>query len=327
MGDFEKVIDFSNLYKAWKKSKCGKRKSNQLCKIETMTFDSLLILQKQLIDKTYEIYPYNEFEIYEPKRRIIKSAHPKDKIVQMCLCKNVLIPTMETHFVDRCFAGRENKGTLYGLNTLLQDVKDFYKENGNKGYFLKCDITKFFYTIDHTILKNEIYRYFSDKDIIWLCDKFIDSVEDKGLALGNQTSQVFANLLLNRLDHYIIEELGIKYYGRYIDDFYLIHSDKDYLMECLNKINSVIQSLKLTLNGKTQIIPFEQGIKFLGFHTYPNNGKPIRKLCNANRRRANKRYSRLLRKVRSGKIAQSEYDKSYNSWLAFKNLEILKEVK
>lgn len=323
MTEFEQIVNFGNLYRAWKKSKRGKRKSFRLCKIESMTLESLYILQRQLIDNSYTISPYNEFEIFDPKKRLIKSAHPKDKIVQMSLCENVLIPKMEKHFIDRCFAGRKGKGTLYGLNTLLQDEKKFFEEYGSDGYFLKCDITKFFYTIDHCVLKDKLRIYFSDKKVLSLCDMFIDSVDGDGLALGNQTSQLFANLLLNELDHFIVDKLKIKYYGQYIDDFYLIHADKNYLKYCLTEIAKLLLNLKLSLNGKTQITHFSDGIKFLGFHTYPNNGEPIRVLCGENRRRANKKYNRLKTKLGETEI----YQKSYSSWKAFAKNEIIKEDK
>ena len=274
------------------------------------------MLRESLINKTYTVSSYGEFIIYEPKKRIVKSGSFKDKIVQHSLCDNVLLPEVGKHFIENNFAGQIGKGTLFGLDHLRDDMLQFYTEYGIKGYVLKCDITKFFYTIDHKILKDIIQKYFSDEDILWLCDLFIDSTkEDIGIPLGNQISQVFALMYLDGLDHLITEKLQIKYYGRYMDDFYLIHKDKKYLEYCLAVIQNYIHSLKLTLNGKTQIILFKNGINFLGFHTYvTRDGKAIRKLKGENKRKIKKRLLNNSELVKSGRMTKEKFYESYNSW-------------
>ena len=274
------------------------------------------MLRESLINKTYTVSSYGEFIIYEPKKRIVKSGSFKDKIVQHSLCDNVLLPEAGKHFIENNFAGQIGKGTLFGLDHLRDNMLQFYTEYGIKGYVLKCDITKFFYTIDHKILKDIIRKYFSDEDILWLCDLFIDSTkEDIGIPLGNQISQVFALIYLDGLDHLITEKLQIKYYGRYMDDFYLIHKDKKYLEYCLAVIQNYIHSLKLTLNGKTQIIPFKNGINFLGFHTYvTRDGKAIRKLKGENKRKIKKRLLNNSELVKSGRMTKEKFYESYNSW-------------
>ena len=274
------------------------------------------MLRELLINKTYTVSSYGEFIIYEPKKRIVKSGSFKDKIVQHSLCDNVLLSEAGKHFIENNFAGQIGKGTLFGLDHLKDDMLQFYTEYGIKGYVLKCDITKFFYTIDHKILKDIIRKYFSDEDILWLCDLFIDSTkEDIGIPLGNQISQVFALMYLDGLDHLITEKLQIKYYGRYMDDFYLIHEDKKYLEYCLAVIQNYIHSLKLTLNGKTQIIPFKNGINFLGFHTYvTRDGKAIRKLKGENKRKIKKRLLKNSELVKSGRMTKEKFYESYNSW-------------
>ena len=274
------------------------------------------MLRELLINKTYTVSSYGEFIIYEPKKRIVKSGSFKDKIVQHSLCDNVLLPEAGKHFIENNFAGQIGKGILFGLDYLKDDMLQFYTEYGIKGYVLKCDITKFFYTIDHKTLKDIIRKYFSDEDILWLCDLFIDSTkEDIGIPLGNQISQVFALMYLDGLDHLITEKLQIKYYGRYMDDFYLIHEDKKYLEYCLAVIQNYIHSLKLTLNGKTQIIPFKNGINFLGFHTYvTRDGKAIRKLKGENKRKIKKRLLKNSELVKSGRMTKEKFYESYNSW-------------
>jgi len=313
--DFQKVVDFGNLYRAYKKAKKGKRNKRSVVKFAIVALEGIHLLRELLTKRTYTISSYGEFTIFEPKERLVKSGAFKDKVVQHSLCDNVLLPTMAELFIENNFAGQIGKGTLFGLDHLKNDMLQFHKEHGMDGYILKCDITKFFYTIDHDVLKSVVRKYFSDEGIIWLCDLFIDSTDGVGIPLGNQVSQVFALMYLNELDHIITEELHIKYYGRYMDDFYLIHEDKEYLKYCLNVIQEHIHSLKLTLNGKTQIMPFKNGIKFLGFHTYVTpEGKAIRKLKNENKRMIKKRLLKHSKLVKAGKMTKEKFFESYESW-------------
>ena len=319
MTDFEKVTDFDNLYRAYRKAKSGKGYKNSSAKFEVQALSGIHKLKRQLETKQYTVSGYNKFYIYEPKQRLIEASAFKDKIVQHSLCDNVLLPELSKVFIRNNFAGQVGKGTLFGLNTLKDDMQNFYNEYGMNGYILKADVTKFFYTIDHNILKQIIRQYFADNYLLWLCDLIIDSTDDVGLPLGNQTSQVFALLYLNGLDHYITETLKIKYYGRYMDDFYLIHHDKDYLKYCLQEINKIIDSLNLSLNGKTQIMPFKQGIKFLGFHTYIVDGKVMCKIRNENKRNAYRKYKKMARLVVDGKIDRKKFEECYQSWKAHAN--------
>lgn len=316
MTDFEKVIDFGNMYKAYRKSKCGKGYKKSSAKFNLMALDGINVLIEQLKNKTYKVSDYTEFKVYEPKERIIQTTSFKDKVVQHSLCDNVLLPRMQEIFIyDNC-AGQKGKGTLFGLDRLSEQMKEFYDTYGMNGYILKCDITKFFYNISHEKLKEIVsYHFGYDKDICWLCNLFIDSTEGKGIPLGNQINQGFALLYLDSMDKLIKDKLNIKYYGRYMDDFYLIHKDKDYLKYCLEVITDHLQTLDLTLNGKTQIFPFKNGVNYLGFHTYVTaNGKVIRKLKNQNKRNAQKKYVKMAKLVAAGKLSIDKFNASYNAW-------------
>ena len=313
--DFKKVVDFGNLYKAYKTARKGNGYKVGALKFAAFALEGIHLLKEMLMKKTYSVAPYSQFKVYEPKERIIKAGAFKDKIVQHSLCDNVLLPKLSEIFIENNFAGQKGKGTLFGLGHLKSDMLNFYKEHGINGYILKCDITKYFYTIDHDVLKEIVYKHFQDENIRWLCDLFIDSTDGVGIPLGNQISQVFALLYLNEMDHFITEKLEIKYYGRYMDDFYLIHEDKKYLKYCLSEIQTIISDLKLSLNGKTQIIPFKNGIKFLGFHTYVTvDGKAIRKLSGENKREIKKRLLKYSKLVKSGKMTKEKFYESYNSW-------------
>lgn len=324
MTDFEKITDFNNLYKAYKKAKAGKGYQRSSAKFQTMTLYGIHKLKELLETRTYKVSDYSQFYVYEPKKRLIEAAMFKDKIVQHSLCDNVLLPRLSGEFIRNNFAGQIGKGTLFGLNTLKDHMAEFYQQHGMNGYILKADVTKFFYTIDHDILKGVIRRYFDDEGVLWLCDEIIDSTPNPGLPLGNQTSQVFALLYLNGLDHYITKELGIQYYGRYMDDFYLIHQNKEYLKECLRKIQDMVGSLKLSLNGKTQIMPFKQGIKFLGFHTYVRDGEIICRVRNENKRNAYRKYTKMAQLVKDGRLDREKLNEcvtSYKAHAAFGDCE------
>lgn len=315
--NFDDVTNFENLYKAYKRAKQGKGYSQSRLRFEMSALDGILQLKKMLDNKTFSVSPYNQFTIYEPKERIIEAGSFKDKIVQHSLCDNVLLPMLKKEFIQTNVAGQTGKGTHYGLNCLRLHMLSAYNEYGYNCWIVKADITKYFYRIDHDILKDIIRYFIQDDDIWWLCEEFIDSTSGLGLPLGNQVTQVFALLFLSGMDHFIINDLGVKYYGRYMDDFYLIVEKKTYAIECLYAIKEFISTLRLELNGKTQIIPFKNGIKYCGFHTYiTREGKCIRKLTNEKKRAEKKRYRRVAKSVISGKLSRKKFDESYR---AFKN--------
>ena len=165
-------------------------------------------------------------------------------------------------------------------------------------------------------MKTLIREKITDPDVLWLVDLIIDSTEGNvGIPIGNQTSQLFALLYLDGLDHFVKEKLGIKYYGRYMDDFFLIHHDKAYLQECRKQIEAFIQARGLSLNAKTNIFPLKHGVDFLGFHTYlTESGAVIRKV----RRRSKNNMKRKLKKLAAlhaaGRIDAKTVEQSYQSW-------------
>lgn len=313
--DFEKITDFGNLYKAYKKSKCGKGFAISSMKFQIAALDGIYQIKRRLETKTYQVSPYHQFTIYEPKERIIMACSFQDKIVQHCLCDSVLLPKLKHEFIKTNYAGQIGKGTLYGLDCLKRHMYSAYYEYGYDCWIIKADISKYFYNIDHSILKNIVNYFVKDKDVSWICEKFIDSTEGVGIPLGNQVSQVFALLYLSGLDHFITGELGIKYYGRYMDDFYLIVESKEYARWCLDSIYEFVNTLGLELNSKTQIIPFKNGIKFCGFHTYvTKDGNVIRKLKNENKRVAKKKFKKMVNLVNCGKLSKDKFYESYDAW-------------
>lgn len=316
MTDFEKVIDFENMYRAYRKARCGKGFKKSAARFDLAALDGVNTLISQLKNKTYCVSEYNEFKVFEPKERIIQTTSFKDKVIQHSLCDNVILPRLQRIFIPDNCAGQKGKGTLFGLNRLQEQMLQFYKRYGFAGYILKCDISKFFYNISHNQLKDMVQYHFGyDPNICWLCNLFIDSTEGKGIPLGNQINQGLALLYLDGMDKLIKCELGIDYYGRYMDDFYLIHTSKEYLQYCLQVITAYLDTLELSLNGKTQIFPFKNGVSYLGFHTYiAPNGIPIRKLKNQNKRNAQKKFIRMAKLVAAGKLPLKKFQTSYDAW-------------
>ena len=316
MTDFEKVVDFHNMYRAFRKAKCGKGFKRSSARFNLAALDGVNALITQLQNKTYTVSGYNEFKVYEPKERLIQTTSFKDKVVQHCLCDNVIMPRLQRVFIlDNC-AGQIGKGTLFGLDRLSEQMQEFHSKYGFDGYILKCDVTKYFYNIAHEQLKDIVsYHFGYDPDVCWLCDLYIDSTEGKGLPLGNQINQGFALLYLDGMDKLIKHELGIEYYGRYMDDFYLIHPSKEYLKHCLEVITMYLETLELGLNGKTQIFPFKNGVSYLGFHTYiASEGSVVRKLKNQNKRNAQRKYIRMAKLVASGDLQLETFQASYGAW-------------
>ena len=316
MTDFEKVIDFKNMYRAYRKAKCGKGFKKSAARFNLAALDGVNTLITQLRTKTYRVWGYSEFMVYEPKERVIQTSSFKDKVIQHSLCDNVIMPRLQQVFLlDNC-AGQKGKGTLFGLDRLGEQMQQFHSRYGFNGYILKCDISKFFYSISHDQLKEIVHYHFGhDPDICWLCDLFIDSTNGKGIPLGNQINQGFALLYLDSMDKLIKHELGIEYYGRYMDDFYLIHPSKDYLKWCLEVIAAYLETLELTLNGKTQIFPFKNGVNYLGFHTYiAADGTPVRKLRNQNKRNAQRKFVRMAKLVAAGELPMEKFRASYGAW-------------
>ena len=316
MTDFEKVTDFRNMYRAFRRARCGKGHKKGAAKFDLAALDGVNTLITQLVEKTYRVSAYTEFTVYEPKQRLIQSASFKDKVIQHCLCDNVISPRLERILIPDNCAGQKGKGTLYGLDRLSEQMEAFYRRYGMDGYILKCDITKYFYNILHDRLKDIVeYHFGYDPDICWLCGRFIDSTPGPGLPLGNQVSQSFALLYLDGMDKLIKHQLGIEFYGRYMDDFYLIHPSKEYLQQCLQVIREYVDTLGLTLNGKTQIFPFKNGVNYLGFHTYIGaDGKAVRRLKNQNKRNAQRKFIRMAKLVAEGKLKREKFDTSYGAW-------------
>lgn len=313
--DFAALADFNNLYASYMEARKGKRWKYSVVRYEVNVLENLMFLHFMLTSKKYHLSPYNRFMVYEPKERLIMYNSFRDKIVQHSLCDQVLEPLLSKTFIYDNYASRKGKGTHFGLDRLEMFMQKYYRQFGADGWVLKCDISKYFYSLDHGVLKSQLRRLIHDPDVLWLLDMIVDSTEGPGIPIGNHTSQWFAILYLSEMDHFIKERLGIKFYGRYMDDFYLIHPDKDYLVYCLGEIKKVLAPLGLNLNHKTAIFPLSQGIDFLGFRTYmTDSGKVVRKIRRDSKNRIRRKLKKFRHLLDEGQITFETVVQSYSSW-------------
>ena len=198
------------------------------------------------------------------------------------------------------------------LKGFLSDY--WHKIKTTDGWVLKCDVRHFFASINHDLLKQKLRKKVVDDRIFRLMCIYIDASAD-GLPLGYQTSQLLALLFLDEFDHFVKERLRIKYYVRYMDDFLLIHPDKEYLRYCQKEIDTFLAGLHLELNEKTNIFPLRHGVDFLGFHTYiTESGQIIRKLRHSSVKRMKAKIRGWKKDYPAGKVTKKEILDSWTAW-------------
>lgn len=328
---FEQVVEYDNLYRAYLNARLCKRYRREVLKFTAHLEDYLTLLQSQLKDGTYRLGRYREFYIYEPKQRLIMAQPFKDRVVQWAIYQ-VLHPLFVNSYITDSYACIQGRGTHKAVERLhywLQQVD----RKPEKHYYLKLDISKYFYRIDHDVLRGILQRKIKDKRMIDLLSIIIESdqtkfglppgkspgevakserVSDRGMPVGNLSSQMFANLYLNELDQYCKRVLGIHFYIRYMDDVIILSDSKPQLHEWKELINSFLQEkLKLDLNEKTCIRPITLGIEFCGYKIWPTHTK-LRKSTALKMKRKlrfiQKQYAR-------GEITQERAMQTVNSYM------------
>ncbi len=290
---FEQVVDYDNLYRAYLNARLCKRYRYDVLQFTAHLEDNLSAIQEEMINGDYALGRYREFYIYEPKQRLIMAQPFKDRVVQWAIYQ-ILHPAFSKGYISDSYACIQGRGTHKAVERLRYWLKQVSHKQ-NPYYYLKLDISKYFYRIDHEVLLSILKRRIRDKKMINLLSITIKSSEtnfglpagkspgevrkserldDKGMPVGNLSSQMFANLYLNELDQYCKRELRIHYYIRYMDDVIILAEDKKQLHEWKRLINDFLQSkLKLDLNNKTCIRPVTLGIEFCGYKTWATHIK------------------------------------------------------
>ncbi|MEA1969484.1 MAG: reverse transcriptase/maturase family protein, partial [Thermodesulfobacteriota bacterium] len=253
----------------------------------------------------------SSFEIYEPKKRNISAAVFRDRVVHHALC-NIIEPIFNKSMIYDSYACRKGRGSHAAVKRTQRFTRKF-------SYFLKCDIKKYFENINHNLLKTMLGKKLKDPLLMELLNKIIDHPVPGGnpgigIPIGNLTSQLFANIYLNELDLFIKEEMHIKGYVRYMDDFILFAHDKKSLNQCLNEIHwFTVEKLFIELKQSVLMLaPVTQGVPFLGFRIFPQ----VIRLKKENLKKFGNNLKKRKKEYETGVIDQECLIRSISSMVA-----------
>lgn len=218
---FGRKLTFTKILEAHKRASKGKKQKKEIILFEMDLETNIVKILNDIKNNKYKFGKYREFIIYEPKERLIKSLPYRDRIVHQWYIEEFIKPFFLPRFIKDTYACIENRGTHKVVINVQKYMRKMKKYNQNY-YVLKCDIKKYFYNIDKKILLQILKENIKDRKIINFTEVILGDLEEVGIPIGNYTSQFFANIYLNKFDHYVKEELKIKYYVRYMDDFILL---------------------------------------------------------------------------------------------------------
>lgn len=321
---YPQVCDFSNLLLAAEKALRGKRRKASPSRFLLGLERELCDLQDELLAQTYTPGPYHEFTVMDPKRRWVSAAPFRDRVVHHALC-NVVEPLFEPSFIFDSYACRKGKGTHAAADRATKFARA-------SQYVLQCDVSDYFASIDHEILLGLLERKIGCRDTMGLIrrilgagggrvsaplhfpgdDLFTPHERHRGLPLGNQTSQFFANVYLDRLDHLLKDGMGVRRYIRYVDDLLLFGDGKAELWETLAAIREGLAGLRLVLSErKTRLQPVAVGFGFVGYRIFPDH----RRLCKGNGCRFRRRLWRLSERYSHNTVSLDRVRASVSGWI------------
>ncbi len=314
---YNDITSMENLLAAWQEFLRGKRKRKDVIEFSLHLTDNIFLLHQELAEKTYRHGPYHAFKISDPKPREIHKAGVRDRLLHHAIHR-ILYPYFDRKFIFDSYSCRDDKGTHRAINRFREYSRIVSQNHTRTAWILKCDIRKFFTSINHETLIRILKKYIADKNIIWLLENIIGSFmlppSEKegrggfnkinppvspfskgggcgaGLPLGNLTSQIFANVYMNEFDQWVKRELKAEYYIRYADDFVFLSQERDYLELIMPVIGDFLENrLKLFLHpDKVFIKTMASGVDFLGWINFPRH----RVLRTSTKRRMFKRLSK-----------------------------------
>ncbi|MEK7658415.1 MAG: reverse transcriptase/maturase family protein [Patescibacteria group bacterium] len=269
---YEYLISVNNLLEAWTEFIKGKRNKSDVQIFSFHLMDNILQLHCDLKNGTYKHGGYQQFKINDPKPRIIHKASVKDRLLHHAVYR-ILYPFFDKKFIADSFSCRNNKGAHKAINRFREFSYIVSKNNTKTCWVLKCDIKKFFASVDQNILINILAQQIPDENIVNLLKEIITSFKPNGLPLGNLTSQIFANVYLNEFDQLVKHKLKVKYYIRYADDFVILSENKNYLVNLIFEFkNYLSKELKLALHpDKIFIKTLNSGVDFLGWINFTDH--------------------------------------------------------
>jgi len=324
---FPAICSLDNLYLAARKARRLKSRKIYVEDFELHRERSLGLLHNRLLEGGWRPSGYRQFTIHDPKKRLISAAPYSDRVVHHALC-NVIEPLVERRFISDSFSCQTGKGTTAARERCRVFTNRY-------AYVLKCDVEKFFQSIDHEVLMSKLGGIIRCRATLNLCRLIVESYRDKellpryfrgddlfspgtrlhGLPIGNLTSQLWANLYLDRMDHFVKEILRVAGYCRYTDDWLIWSDDKAFLRHCLIAIEETLQTERLALNKtKTRIMAVREGVPFLGFRFFPGRAPRV---LGATKRRFEKRSRRQAKMMRGGLLDSQAVRKSMVGWVQF----------
>ncbi len=270
---FEHLASIENLLLAWERFRKGKRTREDVMVFERRLEDNLFAIREELISGSYRHRPYQAFSIHDPKERIIHKAEVKDRVVHQAIV-NVIEPLFEERFIHDSYSCRVGKGTHAAVRRLRKFAHQTSKNNTKTIHAIKCDVRKFFASINHVILLQLLSKRISDPRVMTLLRNIVTSFSvspGTGIPLGNLTSQLFANVYLHELDWYVKQTLRVKQYLRYCDDFIMLTSSRKKGFALAGQVDAFLRkNLKIELHpDKIHVRTWTQGFDFLGYILLP----------------------------------------------------------
>jgi len=311
---WQKIITWENLYTGYTNARKNKRFRPEVLEFSAAREENLINIQNHLIWQSWSPGRFREFMVYEPKARFIQAPSFKDRVVHHALVQ-VIEPLFERKFIYDSYACRTDKGTTTAVLRTQKFLRTA-KVNWSQVYVLKADISKYFYSIGHDHLLRILKKTIRDKKVLWLCENIISKCGSagQGIPVGALTSQLFANVYLDQLDHFIKDDLGVKFYTRYMDDWIILESNKKRLWKILDSATDFLTSeLGLRLNPKTSIFPAARGVDFCGYRIWATHLLPRKR----NVKRARKRFNKFSKLYARNQIVLEEIRASVMSFLGY----------
>jgi len=308
------ITSFENLHLAYLKARRNKRFKPDVLRFSANLEERLCEIRQSLLDKSYHTGPYYAFFVYEPKKREVAALPFRDRVVHHALC-NIIEPIWEARFIYDSYACRVNRGTHAGTDRVTEFLRRAQRKWGQT-YVLKLDVRKYFPNVDHNTLMRLLEKRIACADTLWLVGEIVSSWPirggERGIPIGNLTSQFFANVYLHELDKFVKQSLYAKFYVRYMDDAVIIHGDRDWLHEARERIKEFLAAqLRLVLNSKTNVFPAAQGINFLGYRIWPTH----RLLRKSSMKRMKRKLRRFEAEYPAGQVGLDRIQASIMSWI------------
>jgi retron-type reverse transcriptase len=274
---FEQITSIEALFAAWEIFQKGKRGRRDVQGFWRRLEGNIFSLRRELLSGAYKHGAYESFFVHDPKPRHIRKAKVRDRVVHQALY-TVLNELWEPRLIHDVYSARVGKGTHYGVNRLSMMLRQVSRNSTRSCWALKCDIRRLYDSMDHGVLLKLIRQKISDDRVMGIIESVVTSFHTdgnpgKGMPIGNITSQIFTNIYLNELDHFVKHELRVRFYGRFSDDFVLVSSRRSDILECRARIAEFLSArLRLSLHPhKVSLRPFHQGIDFLGYVLLPHH--------------------------------------------------------